>query len=79
MINGKPGVLILDDEQVVCDMLYEELSEQGYLCTKALDGSSALIKLAAQDFEVVLLDMDINQGKIENYRAKIKVSFKFEG
>ena len=29
--------------------------------------------------EVVLLDMDINQGKIENYRAKIKVSFKFEG
>jgi flavin-binding protein dodecin len=29
--------------------------------------------------EVVQLDMHINNGKIESYRAKIKVSFKFEG
>lgn len=29
--------------------------------------------------EVVLLDMHINNGKIEAYRAKVKVSFKFEG
>jgi flavin-binding protein dodecin len=28
---------------------------------------------------VVELDMVINDGKIEAYRAKIKVSFKFEG
>ena len=29
--------------------------------------------------EVVLLDMQMDNGKIEAYRAKIKVSFKFEG
>ena len=29
--------------------------------------------------EVVELDMLLEEGKIVNYRAKIKVSFKFEG
>ena len=29
--------------------------------------------------EVVELDLVINDGKVEAYRAKIKVSFKFEG
>src|ERR1035437_5201918 len=29
--------------------------------------------------EVVQLDLQMNKGKIEAYRAKLKVSFKFEG
>ena len=29
--------------------------------------------------EVVELDMQITDGKVEAYRAKLKVSFKFEG
>ena len=29
--------------------------------------------------EVSQLDMQINDGKIEAYRTKVKVSFKFEG
>lgn len=29
--------------------------------------------------EVLELDMAIKNGKIESYRAKLKVSFKFEG
>lgn len=29
--------------------------------------------------EIVQLDMSLDDGKIESYRAKIKVSFKFEG
>lgn len=29
--------------------------------------------------EVVELDMQIEEGKVANYRAKVKVSFKFEG
>ncbi len=28
--------------------------------------------------EIVSLDMQINDGRIETYRAKVKVSFKFE-
>ena len=29
--------------------------------------------------EIVQLDMQLDKGKIEAYRAKVKVSFKFEG
>lgn len=29
--------------------------------------------------EVCTLDMHVNNGKVEYYRAKIKVSFKYEG
>ena len=29
--------------------------------------------------EVSQLDMVLNEGKVESYRAKLKVSFKFEG
>ncbi len=29
--------------------------------------------------EVVLLDMHLKDGKVEFYRAKLKVSFKYEG
>ena len=57
MISKKPRVLIVDDEQVVCDLLHDELSERGYLCTIALEGNDALTKLAAQDFDAVLLDI----------------------
>lgn len=57
MVNQKPNVLIVDDEQVVCDLLYDGLTERGYLCTTALSGTHALTKLAAQDFGVALLDI----------------------
>lgn len=29
--------------------------------------------------EVTKLDMHVNNGKIESYRVKVKVSFKYEG
>lgn len=29
--------------------------------------------------EVISMDLTIKDGKIENYRTKLKVSFKFEG
>lgn len=57
MVNQKPSILIVDDEQVVCDLLNDDLSERGYLCTSVLNGKDALTKLAAKDFAVVLLDI----------------------
>ena len=53
----KPSVLIVDDEQVVCDLLHDELSELGYLCTTASNGNDALTELLAHDFDVALLDI----------------------
>lgn len=29
--------------------------------------------------EIVTLDMQIKDGKVDSYRAKVKISFKFEG
>lgn len=57
MVSKKPSVLIVDDEQVVCDFLHDELSELGYLCTTALSGDDALAELLAHDFDVALLDI----------------------
>jgi DNA-binding response OmpR family regulator len=57
MVSKKPSVLIVDDEQVVCDFLHDELSELGYLCTTALNGNDALAELLAHDFDVALLDI----------------------
>ena len=42
---------------MVCDLLCDELSERGYLCTAVLSGDDALTKLAKEDFGVVLLDI----------------------
>ena len=47
--------------------------------------ASAAVERAAQSLrdlriaEVVQLDMHIEDGKVAAYRAKLKVSFKFEG
>ena len=57
MVYQKPSILIVDDEEVVCNLLYRDLSERGYLCATAFDSDGAFTKLAAQDFDVVLLDI----------------------
>ena len=47
--------------------------------------ASAAVKRAAQTLrdlrvaEISQLDMQLKDGKVESYRAKIKVSFKYEG
>ena len=47
--------------------------------------AAAAVKRAGQtlrdlrDAEVSQLDMQLKDGKVEAYRAKIKVSFKYEG
>lgn len=59
MVNRKSSILIVDDEQVVCDLLYDELDERGYLCITALNVNDALTKLATQDFDVALVDIKL--------------------
>ena len=47
--------------------------------------SAAAVKKAAQSLrdlrvaEVVELDLQLEDGEVQAYRAKVKVSFKFEG
>lgn len=57
MVSPKPSVLIVDDELVVCDVLQQELSDRGYLCTTVRGGKEALTKLTAEGFDLLLLDI----------------------
>ena len=47
--------------------------------------ASAAVRRAAQTLrdlrvaEISQLDMQLKDGKVESYRAKVKVSFKYEG
>lgn len=47
--------------------------------------AEAAIKRAAKSLrdlrvaEISVLDMQLKDGKVESYRAKVKVSFKYEG
>ena len=47
--------------------------------------ATAAVNLASQSLrdlriaEVTTLDMQLDDGKVKTYRAKVKVSFKFEG
>ncbi len=57
MVSKKPSILIVDDEPTICELLSEELSERGYLCATAYNGNDALLKLAQENTDVVLLDI----------------------
>lgn len=57
MVEDKFNVLIVDDEQVICDLLVEELSESGLKCYSVTDGKSALEKIKTESFDLVLLDI----------------------
>jgi len=59
MVCEGAKVLIVDDEDVVCDLLYDELSDQGFLCATALNGNEALTEMATRHFDVVLLDIKL--------------------
>jgi len=57
MDNKKVSVLIVDDEPMVCDLLDEVLSGQGYLCAKVPSGRRAVVELESKEYDVVLLDI----------------------
>ena len=57
MVCKKLQILIVDDEPAICDVLKDDLTELGYLCTTALDGCEAVTKLEEREFDVALLDI----------------------
>lgn len=59
MVSKKPAVLIVDDEEVTCDLVGEELTEAGYVCEVALNADEALAKLRTNNFDLALLDIKL--------------------
>lgn len=59
-MSGRPTtVLVVDDEISVTDILYEDLTEEGYDCITAGTGGDALQQLSAHDADVALLDLKL--------------------
>ena len=57
MFCQNPRILIVDDEEPVCDLLSSSLSDQQYRCTIAFNAEEAVGKLGLEQFDVALLDI----------------------
>ncbi len=53
------GILVVDDEQQVCDLLSEALSYMGHTVETARDGMEAVRAFDHRDFDIVVTDMDM--------------------
>ena len=59
MATSRANILVVDDEQEICEILCSDLSEQGYLCSAVPRGQDALAKLKTENFNIVLLDIGL--------------------
>jgi putative two-component system response regulator len=57
--TDKAQVMVVDDEARVREILFRSLTEAGYECTTATNGSSALRKLKDGPIDLVLLDINM--------------------
>lgn len=59
-MNGfKGNILIVDDEETNRIALYRKLQAAGYHCVATADGDSAVVRMSDEEFDVVLLDIDM--------------------
>jgi flavin-binding protein dodecin len=74
-----------DKENDMAESVYKVIELVGTSTESWEKAALAAVKRASKSLrdlrvaEVALLDMHIKDGKVEAYRAKIKVSFKYEG
>lgn len=54
---GETRVLVVDDDEQNVELLEAYLSEAGYQVLSALDGASAIEKVAAEEPDIILLDI----------------------
>ena len=59
MVYNPPTILIVDDDQAICDLVSEGLMEGGYSCDIASTAEEALTKLQNRCFDIALLDIKL--------------------
>jgi flavin-binding protein dodecin len=86
MKPASPKRLTQDIEDTdMAESVYKVIELVGTSTESWEKAAAAAVKRASKSLrdlrvaEIVQLDMSLNDGKVEAYRAKIKVSFKFEG
>lgn len=56
-MTGGQSILIVDDDDLLCDMVAALLEMEGYRVTLAHDGLAALALLEREAFDLILLDL----------------------
>jgi DNA-binding NtrC family response regulator len=56
-MREKPRILVVDDEEIVCQMSRKCLTEEGYDVTTFTDSTLAREALAREHFDVVITDL----------------------
>lgn len=56
-MEGKASILIVDDDEGMCETLSDVMEDKGYNTSIALDGHGAVEKVREMDFDVVLMDI----------------------
>jgi hypothetical protein len=83
--DGCPRSTHDDKESQMAESVYKVIELVGTSPDSWEKAAAAAVMRAAQTVrdlrvaEVSQLDIQLKDGKIENYRAKVKVSFKYEG
>jgi len=63
-------ILIVEDRESLCRLMRRALEQEGYAVTTAADGREGLLRLGAQEFDLVLTDLKLpGAGGLEVVRA----------
>ncbi len=70
----QPQILVVDDDEITCNLLEEVLSKEGYAVDRALNGREAIEKGERKFYDVVLTDIKMSgidgMGVLRFYREK---------
>ena len=59
MVYKSPTILIVDDDEAICELVSEGLMDGGYICDIASTADEALTKLQNHRFDLALLDIKL--------------------
>lgn len=68
----QPLALVVDDDEDLCDNLWDLLHEKGYRVCVAHNENQAAARLKTRDYHVVLIDMKLPQGNGQGVFQKVK-------
>jgi DNA-binding NtrC family response regulator len=67
-----PGILVVDDDEMVLEVLSRQLAEQGYDVRVASDGQEAWEMVQKKDFEVIITDLEMPRMTGQELIEKVK-------
>ena len=68
----RPLALLVDDDEDLCDSLWDVLHERGYRICLAHDENEAAARLKTREYHVVVIDMKLSQGSGPGVFQKVR-------